>query len=590
MAEVWLWNSIATRKRSPSDGFLENGLGLLKTYLEEKNHNVNVIDWQKNYFYKKLCFSWLLYINMLSTKLIFFLGKKKRLYAKIYFPFFNTLQFFVSFVQKIRMKYFLKKLGKEVIRRKIKIFGVKVWYGEAFVWSNWLAEYIKQKDPSVILVAGGFHVTLYEEDFLSNSVFDFGIVSEGEKALEIILNIADENYDNWDKNKVLREIIGKTEKGELRNLVYRDKEKIKLTERYPTSIKEKTIPKYGRNAINGKLKIHVLVDSLGCPWGKCNFCVHPHFHNGFYPRPIENIISEIELMLKQGIGLFRFAGSETPPGFGAKIAKEILNKKLNIRYSIGCRAVSGIADSKAIYKQTLDNFELMLKSGLRALFMGGESAEDTINEKIMNKGVVVKDIALTIKAYREAEKNTGIKAYVSLAFIYPTPLIGNIKLNKVLHDNLDLIDKTKPDSVIISPGTPFKNTKWYQEAEKFGFKIPKDFIPKVMRYEYVLYKPTSLWPSLGGIRMGKLNFRELLKECEKFRKIVESRGIPSDITDELFLMIESSGYRGKKGLMKFKKETSIDLVSSNYKNIERITRKTNDYSKELAESNPKRII
>ncbi len=590
MAEIWLWNSIATRKRSPSDGFLENGLGLLKAYLEEKNHNVRVIDWQKNEFYKKINFKWLLFLNTISTQLLFWLAKKRKIYAVLFFPFFNFVQEISTRIQKKKMKQYLRRLGDDIINSGIKIFGIKVWYGESFVWSNWLAQYIKQKDPSILLVAGGFHVTLYEEDFLKNSVFDLGIVSEGEKPLEIILDITDNHKNNWDKEEVLKQIRNKAKKEELKNLVYREGKNINVSKRYFPDIKNKSFPKYDKDSINGKLKIHVILDSFGCPWGKCNFCVHPHFHTGFYPRPVDKIISEIELMLKQGIGLFRFAGSETPPGFGAKISKEILNKRLNIRYSIGCRAVSGIADSKAVYKQTLNNFELMLKSGLRALFMGGECAEDTINEKIMNKGVVTKDIILTIKAYREAEKNTGIKAYLSLAFIYPTPLVDNIKLNKVLYDNLDLIDKTKPDSVIISPGTPFKNTKWYQEAEKFGFKIPKDFVPKMMSCEYVLYKPPSLWPSPGDINMGKLNFREVLEECGRFRKIVEEKGIPTDITDELFLMIGGAGYFGKKGLVKFKKDTSIDLVSSNYKNIERITRKTNDYSKKLAESNPGRII
>ena len=69
------------------------------------------------------------------------------------------------------------------------------------------------------------------------------------------------------------------------------------------------------------------------------------------------------------------------------------------------------------------------------------------------------------------------------------------------------------------------------------------------------------------------------------RKAVENLGIPTDLSVEYFLMIEGAGYKGKEGLLQFKKETSIDLTSANYINIEKMTNKVNKYSQELADSN-----
>lgn len=105
-----------------------------------------------------------------------------------------------------------------------------VW--QAFEFSNYLAKRIKEKDPSILTIAGGFHVTLYEEDFLKNSNFDLGVASDGEKPLKIILDIANKNLKNWDKKAVLAQIKGQIKTGKLKNMIWRDKNKIKKTERF----------------------------------------------------------------------------------------------------------------------------------------------------------------------------------------------------------------------------------------------------------------------------------------------------------------------------------------------------------------------
>jgi radical SAM superfamily enzyme YgiQ (UPF0313 family) len=585
MAEIWIWNSMATRKRSPSDGFLENGLGILKSYLESQNHSVRIIDWQDYKFHQKLCFGWLLALNKRSVKFIFKLGEKNRNLAKAYFPVFNLIQDAVHYTQKSRMQYYLRKLGDDIIRNKIKVAGVKVWYGEAFVFSNYLAAYLKRKDPSILLIAGGFHVTLYEEDFLKNSVFDLGVAAEGEQTLETILDIVNQNQNDWHKEQVLEIVKSKIQKGELKNLIYRDNGIVKVTERNPVDLKQKSFPSYDEATLTEKLRIHAILDSLGCPWGKCNFCVHHHFYSQFQARPVADIVAELKYVVAKGVGMFRFAGSETPPGFGVRIAEEILANKLEIMYSIGCRPIKGIGDSENVYIQTVDNFKIMLKAGLRAIFFGGESGNDVINDVVMNKGVNRKEITKTIEAFKQAQKETGIKAYSSLALIYPTPLVEGITLEKVFKDNLDLIQEVHPDSVIISPCTPFKNSKWYEEKEKYGFEFSDGLLSKFMNYEYVLYKPPSLWPSLGNVKFQGLSFQEFLLECERLRKAVDAMGISTDLTDEYYMMIIGAGYSGEAGIKEFKKATGIDLISSEYSNIKAIAAKTNEYSKKLAASN-----
>ena len=287
-------------------------------------------------------------------------------------------------------------------------------------------------------------------------------------------------------------------------------------------------------------------------------------------------------MLKVGIGVFRFAGSDTPPGFGAKIAQEIIRRNLHIIFGMGS---SPIAKAKNIFSSLVTSYQTLIEGGLKAIFMGGESGNDFINQEVMNKGVVFEDIVYTIKALRKAEKKTNNKVYLSLALIYPPPLMGKVGLDKVKEDNLRLIEEVVPDSVMVTPPGPFLHTRWYQEREKFGFNLEEGIIKEAMEYEYVLYKPPHLWPKLGISLEGK-SFYEILTECNKFRHTIESvYNIPTDLSDEHFLMFYSAGITKKQETMKYKKETMLGIISCEYFQTRQISLRTNQYSQELAKSN-----
>ena len=74
MAKIILWNSIAKRRRSISDTFYDNGLGTLKTYLEDKGHKVELVDWARDDFFQSLS---PLYLTLILKKLYSFLFKSK---------------------------------------------------------------------------------------------------------------------------------------------------------------------------------------------------------------------------------------------------------------------------------------------------------------------------------------------------------------------------------------------------------------------------------------------------------------------------------------------------------------------------------
>jgi hypothetical protein len=581
MPEIWIWNSIARRRRSASDTFEENGIQIIKQYMELQGHHVRVIDWATSEGYNSLSpkfftklnkyiFLWL--VNHPKRNPLFFILSLKSLW----------IQFILSSFQAIRMKKKLRFLAKEVRNQHIRFFGIKVWYGEAFTWAKYLTVQIQKFSPETIVIAGGYHATLYQEDLLQYSSFDLAVIDEGEYILNDLLNLAKDIPDKlWGKDQYVNLLLQKLEDNPMPGLIFRDHGEIcKIPRSFTREIdSQKAVPHYKTDS--SKVKVHIIIESLGCPWNTCNFCVHNQFVPVYKTRQIDAIINEISFIISQGIGLFRFTGSDTPPQYGKSIAVAILTKGIQIEFSMGCRAVRNSKNPK-IYDEIVDCFSVMLRAGLRGVFIGGETGHDRINEVIMNKGLTSEDLIHTISAIREAEQITGIKLTVSLALIYPTPLIADVTDEDVIRDNLTLLNLSRPDSVIISPPGPFKNSTWFNEKGKFGFQLGDDIIPKLMEYEYVLYKPLTMWPHLN-VTLHDKTFTKILAESQRFRQIVEKGlGIPTDLTDEHFLMIRSAGLLSPEGIKQFKLGSMVSIVTGDYAYLDHISSKVNDYSRAMA--------
>lgn len=217
-------------------------------------------------------------------------------------------------------------------------------------------------------------------------------------------------------------------------------------------------------------------------------------------------------------------------------------------------------NAKDIFDELVDGYSLMLESGLRAIFMGGECANDYINEHVINKGITREDLLYSIKASHEAKRRTGINGFIILALIYPPPLMGGVTLKQVDEDNISLLREARPDSVMISPPGPFIHTKWSEESKKYGFELASDLTAKLIDYEYVLYKPPELWPNLGITLNGK-PWLQILSECNEFRNnVMNGLNIPTDVADEHFLMFYGAGLRTQEEYLQAKRETMLDII------------------------------
>jgi hypothetical protein len=226
----------------------------------------------------------------------------------------------------------------------------------------------------------------------------------------------------------------------------------------------------------------------------------------------------------------------------------------------------------------------MIESGLRAVFIGGETAHDVINDKVMNKGVKRKDILETIQCIKFAAATVGVSCQVGLALIYPCPVLPEVNLETIFEENLRLVAEAMPDSVIVNPPGIFPGTVWFEQAASFGFRIDEKFTGQLMQYEYSIYKPAEFWPKINYSLNGQ-DLPSLLRQTGRMSKAIENLEIPIGVSDELLMMLEAIGRHSKAELFEFKKHSLIDIMSGNSKYLSAIVTEMNSYSKLLARSN-----
>ncbi|TWH45758.1 B12-binding domain-containing radical SAM protein [Sporomusa sp. KB1] len=569
--EILLVNSYAPRQRVVSDTALENSLAILRTYLESKGILAEVIDDQRITSLEKRIPSGCVLLLRAMVKLQLKTYHNKLLGRGLLLAAW-PLHAYTLHCRHEYMQARIEQIVKEIKSKNIPLLGLKLWYGDAFKWSCDLATAVRNHCPDTTIIVGGPQVKVYGDLVLHEPCFDLAIMGPGEEILAKLVSLRRQNHS---KSKFLDQ-VQTTFGGTLLKTGGFAGDKAELVQ----SLASQTIPEYRDADLEDKIHFHTIVDGVGCSWNSCNFCSHTRCTVPFTPRPVADIITEIETMLQRGIAFFRFSSSETTVEHGRNIAEAILARGLTIRYSMFIRAGKPSQEMLTAYR-------LMIQAGLRAVFMGGETGHDDVNHLVMNKGVTKQDIVGTIATIRLASDAAGLPCRIGLSLIYPCPLPPGVELNEVYNANVALIDATLPDTVIVNPPGPFPETSWYSNPEKYGFTFAEGataFAQNFMRYEYSIYKPAELWKDMG-FALNTMEGKALLNETGKLRAYAASLGIPTDISDEYLMMTEAIGLSSKADLLLFKQRTLIDIMSGSTDYTREIAAAINKASRQIAATN-----
>ncbi len=597
-----LWNSTDGKIYCQSDGFLENGIGLLEAACRQEGIEIIVEDpaniGTMMRFAEEDVPGQMRKYGISARDLRRRLGE---LAPDVFIPIipeeqrarqvseWKQLQEISSRLTEEKMGLYLDSLVKKAIEQEVDIVGIKAWFGRKFHYSEELARMIAQRSSGIITIAGGAQVNQYGAAAMIGNHFDLAIRHEGENTLVRVANIVGELMPiRRNKEHVLAAIAHEARNGRLPNLIYRDGGQVKESSTNLIKITDKPSPIYGDKP--GKVMIGIVHDGLACYYREgCNFCVHNISLGGKYRvQPVEDVIEEIKKLIKQDIGILRFSSSALPAKRGEKIARRILEEKVNVEYSVFTRAENN-AERRS--NDLVLSYEAMIRSGLRAIFLGGECADQEVLDHSFNKGNSVSDIYYTIVALNRASKNTGIPIDIGISFIYPVPiLVPGITQESVLKKDLALVDRLLGEgvnisSVLVTPPCPIPGSRWCEESEKYGFSLPPDFVDQWMRYNFELGKPPSEWPDIA-IGLGDMrSWKEIQEYTGKIVAELRNRDIPLNLTDEHCVAARAAGIKGVWGLSEFKTLSDLAIASGDYRYLEEVYRLINEHSIMLARSN-----
>lgn len=319
-----------------------------------------------------------------------------------------------------------------------------------YINSAWrIAQTIKQKFPKTLIILGGHHPSVLPEESLKEEFIDIIVIGEGEETMK----------------ELAMAIINKSLSiDQIKGIVYKaGSNEIKYTQ--PRSLIENLnelplpawhllpFPKKYMPSAYKKLPVATIFTSRGCPYG-CTFCHAGILGKRFRGRSPENIISEIESLIKYyGIKEFHIADDNFTLDANRvmKFCDLLIKKNLNLPWA----CVGGIRVNTV--NQHPELIEKMTKAGFYRTTIGIESGNQQILNNIQ-KGITLKQVKEAVKILR---KN---KIFFGGFF-----MIGNYGENeKTVADTIRFAKSLPLNYAQIMITTPYPGTKLYEQVMKEG--------------------------------------------------------------------------------------------------------------------------
>ena len=368
------------------------------------------------------------------------------------------------------LKLSLDDFRSEIKKRKPDIVGVT---SSTLTYQTTLklVKIAKEASPNCITIAGGSHVTFWDDHALEECPeLDIVVRREGENTmLELVQRIEAE--------KSYFDVLGTTCRKEGKIIKNLDRPYIEDLDSLPFPSRHLWPMERFRELED----ILYLVTSRGCVYW-CEFCTTVRMHGRKYRmRSQKNVVNEIEYLNKTyGISKFTFcddAFTVDQPRTEA-LCSEIQKRGLKIEWNCGTR----------VDMLTKDLLLKMKEAGCVSVWFGVESGTQQVLDA-MKKGITPE---LTMK----------VLGWVREAGLMPVPNVilgfpGETK--KSAWDTIKFVEKVAPDAVgFYNVATPFPGTPMYDLVKEKGWLRVTDFD------KYDTTKPIFETPWLSMKELGKL--------------------------------------------------------------------------------------
>lgn len=349
-----------------------------------------------------------------------------------------------------------------------------------------ISKIIKTLNPTLNIVWGGFHATLFPESTLQNELINFVISGEGEKGLL----------------RLIEYLLGKRDITEVPNLIF--KKAGEIIKNYTEPGEDLTnigIPNYDIMDfkpyiledifITDKIRMDMLT-SRGCH-ARCAFCVNSIIQKSrWQAEPIEQTLHNVDTLIER----FRIESIcfiDEDFFCDLRRVKNLLPEfaKRNIIWNAGCRADyirDGFIDDAML--------KMLYDSGCRGLRFGLESGSQRMLD-LLNKGITVEQ---SLKAIKKTE-SYHMSANASFMMGMPDEALDDVL--KTLDLILKIL-KINPKIAILGPQMfrPYPGSALFNRCVEKGLKISpslNDWSNFFMR-EFPIYNRENYpWLSNPGI-------------------------------------------------------------------------------------------
>lgn len=394
------------------------------------------------------------------------------------------------------------KLFKILRRFNPDILGihVMVW---TFHQANKIAKLAKEIIPSIIVIAGGAAVTSLPKAVIKYSVFDYGVIGEGEETVIEFINAIQSGKDI----------------DSIRGVVFRRQGQIAQNPKRPFLTNLDSVPFPARHLVElnryydvftKKRRFATVVTSRGCPY-KCIYCDRENRMGNIW-RSFSNrkIIDEMkELKNRHNINEIMFFDDEfiIDRDKTIELCNMILDEGLDVIWE--CRTRVDVVDRNLL--------AIMKKAGCYRIRFGFESGDDDILRGL-KKGIMVRQSLECARITKEA----GIEIFGYFMMGCPG------ETEKTLKKTLELVFEIDPDFAIFSktiliPGSELFN---WAVSEKL---IDNDYWDRFLQGEVKNTAPAistkELHEGKVDIFIEKANRKFYLRPKFIIKRLSEIRGV-----------------------------------------------------------------
>ena len=373
---------------------------------------------------------------------------------------------------------------KDYISLDSDIYGIQLYTPTSNIGIE-IAKYIRENNPTSLLVCGGAHPSTNIDSARLLQYFDIIVGGEGENEMvKIAKTFKEDNSKVYDQKFRLSTPIEHID-----SLPFPDRDLV-------------DIMKFHRK-VNGKRSFGI-IGSRGCPY-HCSFCDRSVFGNKVRFRSVRSIFLEIlNVLWLYNVDRFEFFDDLFTVSKNRLIDFRDRVKDLNIQYR--CQGRTDILDPE-IYK-------LLKESGCYSIGFGIESGNQKILD-LMNKNNTVENNYKAIKIAQDF----GIIVIGYFIIGFPGETVESI------NDTLEFIEKSNIDQAQAYQFTPFPGTEVYRNPDKFGVKI--------LNNDWSEYWAVRGENGRGGktIETKYLSADELENQMSNVRKFLKEYGSRGEVAD-----------------------------------------------------------